>query len=86
MLIPHDIYWPKINEKPTKKHHDMHKQVGLSENDTKNAKKWKNFLGSNGLISAPTFPKSSQHTIMILYSRIFAFFCIALDALRTYVT
>ena len=85
MLIPHDIYWPKINEKPTKKHHDMHKHVGLSENDTKNAKKWKIFLGSNGLVSAPTFSKSSQHTIMILYSRIFAFFCIALDALRTYV-
>ena len=83
MLIPHDIYWPKINEKPTKKHHDMHKHVGLSENDTKNAKKWNNFLGSNGLVSAPTFSKFSQHTIMILYSRIFAFFCIALDALRT---
>ena len=45
----------------------------------------KNFLGPNGLVSAPTFSKSSQHTIMILYSRIFAFFCIALDALRTYV-
>ena len=56
-----------------------------SQGSQKMKKMKKNFLGSNGLISAPTFPKSSQHTIMILYSRIFAFFCIALDALRTYV-
>ena len=63
----------------------MHKKVGLSENNAKNWKKWDNFLGSNGLISAPTFSKFSQHTGMILYNRIFAFFCWALDLLRTYV-
>ena len=63
----------------------MHKKVGLSENNAKNWKKWDNFLGPNGLISAPTFSKFSQHTGMILYNRIFAFFCWALDLLRTYV-
>ena len=71
--------------KAHKKHQNMHQNVGLSENGTKNAKKRNNFLGPQWLISAPTLLKITHHFWRLPFNTCFAYFCFNSFAFRPHV-